>query len=81
MAHYTYVGHALGAAPGVRIRFGSLEFIDTDGPIPIYSFYPGQIICFGNLDFMANHLGQLHLSGGVSPPIKALVWLWLIDET
>lgn len=34
MAPYTYVGLALDAAPGSRIYFGSLEFVNTDEPIP-----------------------------------------------
>jgi hypothetical protein len=61
MAPYTYIGLAHGAAPSGRICFGSLEFIDIDKPMPISSFHLGQALRLGDLDFVANHLGQLHL--------------------
>ena len=61
MAPCTNVGLALGVAPSGRIHFGSLEFIDFNGPMPALSLCPGQALCFGDLDFIADHLGQLHL--------------------
>ena len=64
MAPCTYVGLALGAAPSGRIRFGSLEFADVDGPAPVKGLLPGQALCFGDLDFIADHMGQLRLSEG-----------------
>jgi hypothetical protein len=67
MVTCTYVGRALGVAPGGRIRFGSLEFINTDGPMFVSGFYPGQVLCLSDLDFMADHLGQLHLCEGTVP--------------
>ena len=57
MAPYTYVGLALGVAPGGRIHFGSLEFTDINRPAPINGLLPSQALCFRDLDFMANHLG------------------------
>ena len=69
MAPCTYVGRALGAAPSSRIHFGSLEFADIDRPTPVDGFLPGQALCFGDLDFVANRLGQQRLSeGNVAPP-------------
>ena len=69
MAPCTYIRLALGMAPGGRIRFGSLEFADVDGPAPVKGLLPGQALCFGDLDFIADHLGQLRLcEGNVAPP-------------
>jgi hypothetical protein len=62
MAPCTYIGLALGAAPGDRIHFRSLEFTDIDGLVPINSLLPNQALCFGDLDFIAECLGQLWLS-------------------
>ena len=59
MAPCTYIGFALGAAPGGRIRFGCLEFANINGLAPIDGLLPGQTLRFGDLDFMADHLGQL----------------------
>jgi hypothetical protein len=58
----TYVRLALGAAPDGRIRFRSLVFADVHGLAPIDGLIPGQALCFGDLDFVADHLGQLQLS-------------------
>jgi hypothetical protein len=57
MAPYTYVRLALGMAPGGRIRFGSLEFTDIDGPATVNSLLLSQALCFRDLDFVADHLG------------------------
>ena len=59
MAPYTYVGLAIGVAPDGRICFGSLEFVDIDGPVPVNRLCHGQALRFGDLDFVADHLGQL----------------------
>jgi hypothetical protein len=67
MVPCTYVGRALGVAPGGCICFESLEFVDTDGPMPVFGFYLGQVLRLGDLDFMADHLGQLHLCEGTVP--------------
>ena len=48
MAPCTYVGLALGAPPGGRIHFESLEFTDIDGPAPVDSLLPDQALCFGH---------------------------------
>ena len=40
MAPCTYVGLALGTAPGGRICFGSLEFTDINGPAPVDGLLP-----------------------------------------
>ena len=69
MAPYTYVGLALDVAHGGRIHFESLEFADIDRPAPVNSLLPGQALCFRDLDFIADHLGQLRLSEeNASPP-------------
>jgi hypothetical protein len=69
MAPCTHIGLALGAAPGGRIQFGSLEFTDIDGPAPVNGLIPGQALRFGDLDFVANRLGQLRLSEeNAAPP-------------
>jgi hypothetical protein len=69
MAPCTYVGLALGVALGGRICFGSLEFSDIDGPAPINSLLPSQALCFEDLDFVADCLGQLRLSEeNAAPP-------------
>ena len=57
MAPCTYVGLALGMAPGSRIRFGSLEFTDINGPAPVDGLLPGQALRFGDLDLVADCLG------------------------
>jgi hypothetical protein len=62
MAPCTYVGLALGAALSGRIRFGSLEFSNIDGPAPVNGLLPGQDLRFGDLDFVIDRLGQLWLS-------------------
>jgi hypothetical protein len=62
MAPCTYVGLALGVTLGGRIRFGSLEFSDIDGPAPVNGLLPGQALRFGDLDFVVDRLGQLWLS-------------------
>jgi hypothetical protein len=54
MAPYTHIGLTLGLALGGRIRFGSLEFADIDGPAPINGLIPSQALCFGDLDFAAD---------------------------
>ena len=69
MAPCTYVGLALGAAPGGRIRFESLEFADINGPAPVDGLLLGQALRFGDLDFVANRLGRLQLSEeNAAPP-------------
>jgi len=62
MAPCSYIGLALGAALGGRIRFGSLEFADANGPTPASSLLPGQALHFEDLDFIAVHLRQLCLN-------------------
>ena len=64
MAHCTYVGLALGVPSGGRKCFESLEFTDIDGPAPVDGLFPGQALHFGDLDFIANHMGRLRLSEG-----------------
>ena len=69
MAPCIYVELALGAAPDGRIHFESLEFANIDGPAPIDSLLLGQALCFGDIDFVADHMGQLRLSqGNAAPP-------------
>jgi hypothetical protein len=69
MAPCTYVRLALSAPPGSRIRFRSLEFIDADGLRATLSLLSGQALRSGDLNFIANRLGQLHLyEGNVAPP-------------
>ena len=68
MAPCTYVRLALGAAPSGRIRFGSLEFIDVNGPTPAFSLLPDQAFRFGDLNFIADHIGRLHLRNGDAAP-------------
>ena len=69
MAPYTHIGLALGVAPSSRIRFESLEFADIDGLAPINGLIPGQALCFGDLDFVADHQGQLWLSEENTAPL------------
>ena len=57
MAPCTYVRLSLGTAPGGRIRYESHKFTDVDRPTPIDSLLSIQALCFGDLDFIANHLG------------------------
>ena len=57
MAPCTYIGLALGVAPNGCITFGNLEFADIDWPAPVDSLLPGQALRFGDLDFVANHMG------------------------
>ena len=64
MAPCTSIGLALGMAPGGCIRLGNLEFTYADGPAPVHSLLPSQALCFLDLDFIANHLGQLCLYEG-----------------
>jgi hypothetical protein len=69
MAPCTNIRLALSVAPDSRIVFGSLEFTNANGPMPAFSLLHGQALCFGDLDFIANHLGQLHLhEGDTAPP-------------
>ena len=44
---------------GSRICFESLEFADIEGPAPVNGLLPGQALRFGDLDFVADLLGQL----------------------
>jgi hypothetical protein len=73
MAPCTHIGLALGAAPGGRVRFGSLKFADIDGPTLINGLIPSQALCFGDLDFVADHLGQLQLSEENVAPLHILM--------
>ena len=57
MAPCTYDGLALGVAPSSRIRSGSLEFADIDGPAPVNGLLPDQALRFNDLDFVADCLG------------------------
>ena len=69
MAPCIYIGLALGAALGGRIRFESLEFADINGLAPVDDLLLSQALRFGDLDFMADRLGQLRLSKeNVAPP-------------
>ena len=47
MAPCTYVGLALGTAPGGCIRFGSLKFTDIDGPAPVNGLLPAKPCTLG----------------------------------
>ena len=42
-----------------RICFGSLEFADINSPAPVDSLLLGLALRFGDLDFVADRLGQL----------------------
>ena len=64
MAPCTYVGLALGVAPGGCISFGSLRFADIDGPAHVNGLLLGQAQRFRDQDFVADRLG----------------WLWLNEE-
>ena len=64
MAPCTYVRHTIGVALDSHTHFRSLEFTDIDGPAPVDGFLPSQALRFGDLDFMADRLGQLWLSEG-----------------
>jgi hypothetical protein len=69
IAPYIHIGLALGVAPSGRIQFGSLEFTDIDGPAPFEGLIPSQALCFGDLDFVADCLGQLWLNEeNAAPP-------------
>jgi hypothetical protein len=57
MTPCTYVGLALGEAPSGHICFGSLEFVNIDGPAPVDSLISSQALRFGDLNFVADHLG------------------------
>ena len=77
MAPCTHIGLALSMALGGRIRFGSLEFADIDGPAPVNGLIPRQALRFGDLDFVTNCLGQLRLSErecGSTAHLDALSW-------
>ena len=64
MAPCTYAELALGTALAARICFRSLEFADIDEPTPDDGLFPGQALRFGDLDFIADHMGQLRLGEG-----------------
>ena len=69
MAPCTYIRLTLGVAPGDRIRFRSLEFTDINGLAPIHGLISGQALCFRDLDFVADRLGQLRLNDeNAAPP-------------
>jgi hypothetical protein len=68
MAPCTHIGLALSTAPSGHIRFGSLEFTDIDGPAPFDGLIPSQALRFGDLDFVADHLGQLRLNEEKTAP-------------
>ena len=72
MAPFTHFWFIVHAAPNVRARFESLEFIDTNGPMPISGFHHDQVLCLGDLDYVVDHLGQLHLCEWTIPPLWAL---------
>jgi hypothetical protein len=48
--------------------FGSLEFTGVNGIAPVDSLLPGQALRFEDLDFIADHMGQLHLKEGNAAP-------------
>ena len=56
MVPFTHVGLALDAAPGGSILLESLEFDDINGLAFVFDFCPGQVLHFGDLDFVADHL-------------------------
>jgi len=69
MAPCNYIRLALGIDLGSHVRFGRLEFTDIDRLASINSLLPGQALRFGDLDFRADHVGQLWLSEeNVAPP-------------
>jgi hypothetical protein len=45
------------AQPQWLHRFGSLEFADVEGPTLVNGLLPSQALRFGDLDFIADHLG------------------------
>jgi hypothetical protein len=55
-------------APGGRNCYGSLEFTGINGIAPIDSLLPGQALRFEDLDFIADHMGQLRLKEGNAAP-------------
>ena len=59
MAPYTYVRFALGMAPSGHIHFGSLEFADINGLAPVDGLLLGLVLCFGDMDIVADRLGRL----------------------
>jgi hypothetical protein len=73
MAPYTHIRLALGAAPDGRIRFKSLEFANIDRLAPVNGLIPSQALRFGDLYFVANHLGQLRLSEENAAPPYILI--------
>lgn len=46
----------------------SKNLVTPSEPEPTLNFHPSQALCFGDLDFAADHLGQLHLCEGDAPP-------------
>jgi hypothetical protein len=56
--------NAVAGSIGGSIRFGSLEFaVGCNGEQRAPHFSPDRIICFGNLEFMADKLSHLQLRG------------------
>jgi hypothetical protein len=56
MAPFTHFGFAVGTAPDGHARFESLEFIDTNGPMPVSIFHPGQVLRLGDLDYTTRNI-------------------------
>ena len=69
MAPFTHFWFVVHVTPDGRVRFESLEFIDTNGTMPISEFHHDQVLCLGDLDYVADHLGQPHLCEGTIPSL------------
>jgi hypothetical protein len=79
MAPFTNFGLALDAAPNGCIRFQSLEFVNIDGPTPIFGFHPSQDLHLDGLEYVTYHLGPSHLGAGITPPPRMSMPIFSID--